>query len=74
MLYITAAQAKSRTRPHLITDDDADSHKLYVESEGDLIQWCVCFLLYHGPLSSTNERTKKEKKKNGFFAGLFLLI
>jgi len=64
MLYITVAQAKGCTRPHLITDDDADSHNLYVETEGDLIQWCVCFLLYHGPLSTTNEKKKKIYKQS----------
>ncbi|CAJ1955931.1 unnamed protein product [Sphenostylis stenocarpa] len=32
MLYITATQAKARTRPHPITDYDADSHNLYETS------------------------------------------
>ena len=65
MLYIY--NGNTCTRPHPITDNEADSHNLYVETDqGDLIQWCVCVLLYHGPLYITKERKEKKKNPEGF--------
>lgn len=58
----TIYNRNTSTPPHPITDDDADSHNLYVETEWDLIQWCVFFLLYHVPLYTTNQIKKKKKK------------